>query len=396
MPALDVDALRADTPATADLIHLDNAGSSLPPQPVVEAVVDYVRAEAAMGGYRAQEALADRIDDFYAATATMLGCGREEVSFCGGASEAWWRAFTAFPLRPGDRVVAGSSEFQANAFGLLQARDRGVIVEVVPDDDDGVIDLAALGDLLEPPTRLIALTMVSMSNGAVQPAAEVGALARAAGLPYLLDACQAAGQRPLDVDALGCDALVYTGRKFMRGPRGTGVLYVRRSIRDRLGVIPFVDGRSAEWLDDGGWEAHDGSAAFEFGEQHYAGKVGLAVATRYALDTGLERIAARIGALAARFRSGLAELGGVRVLDRGRDRCGIVTFGVDGHTADHVGKRLRDNSINVSTPGRRNAQWDIGARGIDAVVRAGIHCFNTEDEIDRTLDVVASLTSPRC
>lgn len=389
---LDVSALRADTPATSSVAHLDNAGSSLAPTPVVEAIVDHVRLEAAVGGYRAADLAAERLDEFYAASAAMLGCAADEVSFAHGASEAWWRAFTAFPLGAGDRVIAGTSEFQANAFGLLQARERGVEVDVVPNDADGLIDLAELERRLDhPAVRLVCLTMISMSNGAIQPAAAVGTRCRAADVPYLLDACQAAGQLPLDVDELGCDALVYTGRKFMRGPRGTGVLYVRESIRDRMGTIPFVDGRSAEWLDDGGWTPHSGSAAFEFGEQHYAGKIGLGVATRYALDIGLDAIATRIDTLASRLRHRLGDCDGVTVRDLGGPRSGIVTFTHARHDAAAVGAALLDAHVHVSTPGRRNAQWDIGARGIEAVVRAGVHAFNTDDEIDRLVDVVAAL-----
>lgn len=388
---LDLASLRTDTPATAHVTHLDNAGSSLPPTPVLDAVVDYLRAEAAMGGYQAQGALADRLDDLYTATGLLLNCDPEEVSFVGGASEAWWRAFTALPLAAGDRVVVGTSEFQANAFGLLQARDRGVDVCVVANDEDGVIDLDALAALLDGPVALVCLTHVSMSNGAVQPAAAVGALAGEAGVPFLLDACQAAGQLPLDVDELGCDFLVYTGRKFMRGPRGTGVLYVRETVRDRLGPVPFVDGRSAEWHDDDTWSPHRGSAAFEFGEQFYAGKAGLAVATRYALDIGLGAIEARISALAERLRELLAGVDGVVVRDQGRRRCGIVTFTHERHDSATVGAALAAARVNVSVPGRRNAQWDLGSRGIADVVRAGLHAFNTDAEIERLVDVVADL-----
>lgn len=388
---IDIARVRADTLSCEDVIHLNHAGSSLPPRQVVAAVVDHLRSEERMGGYEAQAHHADLLDDFYAATATMLGCDTEEVSFVSSASEGWWRAFTAVPLRAGDRVLVASSEFQSNAFGLLQARDRGVEVVIIPDDEDGVVDLAAFDAGLDDRVALVCLTQISMSNGAIQPAAAIGERCRAAGVPFLLDACQAAGQLPLDVEELGCDFLVYTGRKFMRGPRGTGVLYVRESIRDRLGVIPFVDGRSAEWLDDGTWMPHAGSAAFEFGEQNYAGKVGLATATRYALDLGLDAIAERVRFLAHRLRSGLELIDDVVVRDLGRERGGIVTFTHARHDAPTVGRHLAEHGINVSTPGRRNAQWDIGARGIDAVVRAGVHYVNTEAELDRTLEVVAAL-----
>lgn len=388
---IDITAVRADTPAAADVVHLNNAGSSLPPTPVTEAVVDYLRAEARLGGYEAHEALLDRLDDFYAATATMLGCTVHELAFQSGASEAWWRAFTSVELQPGDRVLAGASEFQANAFGLLQARDRGVDVEVVPNDAAGEIDLDRFDQLVDDRVRLVCLTMVSMSNGAVQPAAEIGQRCREASVPFLLDACQAAGQLPLRVDELACDFLVYTGRKFMRGPRGTGVLYVNDRVRDRLGPIGYVDGRSAEWCDDGTWRPLPGGVGFEFGEQNYAGKAGLAVATRYALEIGLPDIATRVSELATRLRAELASIDGVAVHDEGRHRCGIVTFTHERHDPATIWRHLGDHGVNLSAPGRRNAQWDLGTRGIEAVVRAGVHYFNTDDEIGRLVELVNAL-----
>jgi selenocysteine lyase/cysteine desulfurase len=288
-------------------------------------------------------------------------------------------------------VLASSSEYQGNAFGLLQAWERGVVVDIVPDDASGMIDLDVLGSMIDERVKLVCLTQISMANGAVQPAAAVGRLCRDAGVPYLLDACQAAGQLPLDVDAIGCDFLCYTGRKWMRGPRGTGVLYARRSTVDALGPSPFVDGRSAEWLDRWDWQHTPGAQRFELGERSYAGQIGLAVATRYALDVGIESIAARISGLSGRLRAELSEIERVVVRDEGGDRSGIVTFTVDGRTALDVYADLADAGVFVGAPGRRNAQWDLGTRGIDAVVRVGVHYFNIDDELDRLVEAVSDI-----
>lgn len=388
---IDLDRLRAETVGVTHCIHLHNCGSSLPPDPVVDAQIAYLRAEQRMGGYEAATEHGAALDDFHAATAQMLNCDADEVAFQSGASEAWWRAFTAVPLGRGDRVLAGTSEFQANAFGLLQARERGVVVDVIPNDASGTIDLAALAAAIDDRVRLICLTQISMSNGAVHPAASVGTICRDAGVPFLLDACQVAGQRPLDVRELQCDFLVYTGRKFMRGPRGTGVLYARRATVDRLGSTPFVDGRSAQWTDADTWEHTPGAGRFEFGERNYAGQVGLAVATRYAIEVGLDAISDRVTELAGALRTELGSLAAVRCRDEGLDRSGIVTFTVDGLTPAEVQSRLATRRINVGAPGRSNAQWDIGRRGMDGVVRVGVHYFNTMDELRQLVDAVADL-----
>lgn len=394
---LDLDRLRADTPGASLVAHLNNCGSSLPPEPVVDAMVDYLRTEAQMGGY---EIAADRdadLADFYAATAAYLACDPAEVAFSSGAGEAWWRAFTSVPLVEGDRILVTSSEYQANAFGWMTASERGVLVDVIPNDADGVVDLDAMVELLDERVRLVSFTMISLGNGAVQPAAEAVARLRAAGSDaiFLLDACQAAGQLPLDVDELGCDFLVYTGRKFMRGPRGTGVLYARADVLDRLGPPVFVDGRSAVWQPDGGYEVLSGAQRFEFGEFGYGAKVGLAVATRYMLDVGIDAIAERVQQLSTRLRSELASIEGVQVHDQGRVRSGIVTFTVDEVASADMTAVLRAGGVNTSAPHRTAAQLDLGARGIDDVVRAGVHYFNTDSELDRLIEIVQAAAAPQ-
>ncbi len=387
---LDLARLRADTPGAELVAHLNNCGSSLPPQPVVDAMVDYLQAEARTGGYEIAADRADELGDFYDATAQYLGCDPSEVAFSSGAAEAWWRAFTSVPLSAGDRILVTSSEYQANAFGWMTATERGVDVEIIPNDDDGVVDLDAMVERIDERVRLVSFTMISLGNGAVQPAAEAARRLRATGSNafFLLDACQAAGQLPLDVDELGCDFLVYTGRKFMRGPRGTGVLFVRSGVLDRLGPPVFVDGRSAIWRPDGGYEVLPGAQRFEFGEFGYGAKVGLATATRYLLDVGTAAIAERVQSLATRLRADLEAIDGAHVHDQGRIRSGIVTFTVDGVASPDLCATLRARGVNTSAPHRSAAQLDLGARGINDVVRAGVHYFNTDQELDRLLEVV--------
>ncbi|MCP3973995.1 MAG: aminotransferase class V-fold PLP-dependent enzyme [bacterium] len=388
---IDVAQARADTLGCESVAHLNNAGSSLPPRQVVDAVVDYLRVEEMMGGYEAAAHAGAELDAVYSSAAHMLNCRPDEIAFTANASDSWWRAFSSIALQRGDRVLLGHSEFQSNAFGLLQAAERGVLLDVVPNTPTGEIDLEALDRRLNDDVKLVCLTQISMANGSIHPAAAVGERARSVGATYLLDACQAAGQLPLDVEELGCDFLAFTGRKFMRGPRGTGILYARESIHDRLHPSPFVDGRSAEWTSPMTYELQPDARRFEFGEQNFAGKIGLAVAIDYALSIGLEPIAARVGELAAELRRRLRYLPGVEVRDEGQHQSGIVTFTLDGHAPLEVQGELGRHGVNVSAPGRRNAQLDLGVRGLDAVVRAGIHYYNTEDEIQRLVAVVATM-----
>ncbi|MEM7275844.1 MAG: aminotransferase class V-fold PLP-dependent enzyme [Actinomycetota bacterium] len=391
MSGIDVDAVRADTPGCATVIHLNNCGAALPPRPVVDAMVDYLEREARVGGYEQMAAAAEAVDLVYDAGARLLGCDLSEVAFTTGASEAWWRAFLSVPLVAGDRVLVGRTEYVANALALLQAAERGVSVEVVPDDDTGQIDLAALASMLDDRVALVCLTPIAMTNGLVNPTAEVGALAKEAGAYFLVDACQAAGHIPIDVESWGCDFLSFTGRKFVRGPRGTGMLYVRGTVMDELIPPTFIDGRSATWSDDAAYHLQPTARRFELFERSFGAQVGFGVAMDYALALGLEAIEARTSALAERLRADLAELDGIRVLDTGTRRCGIVTFDVAGMAAAEVTSRLAAVGINTGSPDITGSRYDVGSRGVTAVVRAGVHYYNTEAELDRTVEAVAEL-----
>lgn len=397
---LDIAALRDDTPALSEAIgnppiHFNNCGSSLPPAPVLAATIDYLQYEARFGGY---EAAADRIHDLdavYRAGSEMLGCGAEELAFTTSAGVSWWRAFEAVGLRPGDRVLISTTEYQANAFAFLQAQRAGVIVDTVPATDSGEIDLDALRSLLDERVRLVSLTHISMTNGMVQPAAEVGAIVAETDALYLLDSCQAAGQMPLDVDHLQCDFLAFTGRKFLRGPRGTGLLYVRSGIMDRLADSSYIDGRSATWTTLDRYDLHPTAQRFEMGEYTYGAKVGFGVAIDYALRIGLDAIADRVTDLSADLRTALGELDGVQVLDQGSIQSGIVTFTIEGVDAADAVDRLRGDGINTSPLDASLAQLDLGQRGIPSVVRAGVHYFNTDEEIARLVAGVSDCLTGR-
>ncbi|MDA3040575.1 MAG: aminotransferase class V-fold PLP-dependent enzyme [Actinomycetota bacterium] len=386
-----LDSFRRDTPAVELLLHFNNAGAALSPRPVVDAVIGHVELEAQVGGYEAAALAADAEAVLYRSAAHLLNCEQREVAFAVSASEAWWRAFSALPLQAGDRVLCGHSEYISNAFGLIQARNRGVSVELIPDDKSGQIDLEELEAALDERVKLVALTHVPTSSGLVNPAEEVGALAKNVGALYLLDACQSAGQLPLDVQAIGCDFLSITGRKFLRAPRGTGLLFARSSVLPELGHSPFIDGRSAQWTSPWEYQLDPTARRFELFEVSYAAKLGLGVAIDYALDVGLDRIAHRVGRLAAALRSALVEVPGVEVHDQGERRCGIVTFSIGGMPASEVTTSLRQRRINTSFGTASAAQFDLGLRGVPEVVRASVHYYNTEDEVGRFVDEVRTL-----
>ena len=392
--SIDVDRVRADTPGLARRIHLNHAGASPSPRPVLDATIDHLRREAEIGGYEAAAEQADAVAATYTSVARLLGCHPSEVALTTSATTAWEQAFWSLRWNPGDVVLTSHAEYVSNALSLLLARDRaGVEVRLVPDDPSGQLDADALGPMLEDPAvALVAVTHVPTQGGLVNPAAAIGARCRAAGVPFLLDACQSVGQLPTRVDELGCDLLSATGRKYLRAPRGTGFLYVRTSMLDRMSPAR-ADAGSADWTSAATYRFVDGAKRFETWERSIAGVLGLGAAVDYALDLTLDAIAARIGPLADGFRDRLGAVPGVTVQDRGRQRCGIVTFTVDGHDPDEVRDALAGEAVNVWVTHAGQARFDLDDRGITTMVRASLHYTTTDDELDRVTDLVAAVAA---
>jgi selenocysteine lyase/cysteine desulfurase len=325
----------------------------------------------------------------YRAIAQLIGCEVDEVAVVENATRAWDMAFYAMSFNPGDRILTAHAEYASNVIAFLQvARRTGAVIEVVDDDEHGQLCVADLRQRLEGrdgkggEVKLIAITHVPTQGGLVNPAEQVGALAREAGVPFLLDACQSVGQLPIDVQRIGADLISATGRKYLRGPRGTGFLYVRRSILDQL-EPPFLDLHAATWTAPARYEIRPDARRFENWETNYAGKIGLGVAVDYALSWGLDAITARVTALAEGLRERLLALDGVRVHDQGQHRCGIVSFTVEGVPAQDVQRRLAESGVNTSVSHASSARLDLPRRGLSELVRASVHYYNTDDELDR-------------
>ena len=380
---IDVDRVRADTPACDRMIHFNNAGSSLQPRAVTEAVMRHLAREQEIGGYEAEAEAADEIAAFYSGFGEMLGVDASEIAYVENATRAWDMAFYGLPLREGDRILTHASEYASNYLALLQqAKRRGLHVDLVPSDGSGQIDVEALEKMITSHTRLIALTHVPTQGGLVNPAEDVGRVARNHGLLYMLDACQSVGQMPVDVRKIRCHVLSGTGRKFLRGPRGTGFLYVSNEILNQI-EPPFIDLHAATWTAADHYELAEGARRFENYESYVAGRVGLARAISYANDVGLANIDGYVSALASDLRQRLADLPGVTVHDLGERKCGIVTFRVEHEAPKDTALRLAESRMNVSVSIQRYAQLDLGARNLDALTRASVHYFNTSDEVER-------------
>ena len=389
--AIDVEQCRAETPGCSNVLHFNNAGAALPPQPVLDAQVGHLKREAAIGGYEAEAEAESQLQHTYDAIARMLDCTPEEVAIVENATRAWDMAFYAMPFEEGDRILTSRAAYASNHIACLQvARRTGAEVDVVPHDEYGQIDVEALRSMMDDRVALLALTHVPTNGGLVNPAAQVGEIAGEAGVPFLLDACQSAGQMPLSVDEIGCTMLSATGRKYLRGPRGTGFLYVQKDWIERL-EPPLLDLHAATWTGPDTYEIHSDARRFETYEGHVAGAVGLGVAVEYALTLGLEAISERVQMLADTLRTALSGASGVTVHDAGRTRCGITTFSAEQKTAPAIQMALREHDINVSVSTPSSTRLDAEARGLPDLVRASVHYYNTEAEIERFVSRLKSV-----
>jgi cysteine desulfurase / selenocysteine lyase len=387
---IDVPAVRAATPGCAEVIHFNNAGAALPPKVVTDAVIEYTMREALIGGYEAQDAAAAEIAATYDALATLLGARSSQIALIENATRAWDMAFYGIPLERGDRILTCRSEYASNYLAYLQvSHRRGVRIDLIPDNEYGELDTEAAARLLDQDVKLISITHVPTNGGLVNPAGAIGQLARSAGCYYLLDACQSVGQMPIDAAAIGCDFLSSTGRKFLRGPRGTGFLYVSERALAEV-EPPFIDGRAATWTTPNAFEFRRDARRFENWEFNCATRIGLGTAARYATDLGLGAIWQRVQSLAARLRDRLAQIPGVQVCDQGRIRCGIVSFVRQGISPEAVKAGLARQRINVSVSDAAWTRLDMDERGIPALVRASVHYYNTDEEIDTFIDALAA------
>ena len=345
---MDITKARNETPGCEEVLHFNNAGAALMPKAVIDAVSEHFQLEVHKGGYEAAEINQQKIKNFYTSAAKLINCSPQEIAFIENATRAWDMLFYSLPFKKGDRILTAEAEYASNYIAFLQiAKKTGAVIDVIPNDETGQLSIDALKQMVGPDVKLIAITHVPTQGGLVNPAAAVGKIAQASNIFYLLDATQSVGQMPIDVEQIGCDALCATGRKYLRGPRGTGFLYVRKAKLLSL-EPPFLDLHAATWTDINSYQIKNDATRFETWERNYSNMIGLGSAIDYAMQWGMLAIWKRISLLADHLRTKLSENPRVTLYDLGKEKCGIVTFNVSGLDPHEVNTRLNEKGINVS------------------------------------------------
>jgi selenocysteine lyase/cysteine desulfurase len=386
---------RALTPGcgpTLGLVHLNHAGSSLPPASVLDAQMRHLEREAVEGGYEAAAATADLDAAVYGSISRLVGARPQEIARFEHATAAWNAAFWSVPMGEGQRILVHDHEYGANAVAFIRAVEtRGVSIERVPSDESGQVSVAAMADSLAGgDVALVSLTHVPTNGGLVNPAAEIGRLTRAAGVPYLIDACQSVGQLAIDVDEIGCDFLSATGRKYLRGPRGTGFLFVSEAILDRA-VPSQPDHHGVHLVSADRYELAADARRFEYWEYNHAAWLGLGAAVDHALRWGIDRIEATVAARAAELRT-MLRAAGFTVHDEGMRQCGIVTTSSgpnDRRSAVELRELLTRHGVNSSTTLTDSSLYDVERRNLPQMLRLSVHYTTTPDELAHTVDVLS-------
>jgi selenocysteine lyase/cysteine desulfurase len=387
----EIQQFRTETKGTTVKIHFNNAGSSLPPDVVVETVISYLNEEAIYGGYETEYKYKDQLDNTYALIARLINADKDEIAIVENASAAWLMAFNGIGFKKGDVVITSEMEYVTNIIGLLDAKKtHSIEIKVIPNDEYGNFSLPALKAAISPQTKLIAITHIPSTAGSMMPIVEIGKIARKHNILYLVDACQSVGQLPVDVKEIDCDMLAVTGRKYLRAPRGTGFLYVRKEVQDKLKPI-FMDGFNTQWVTEDDFKIRNDGRRFELYEKNRALTLGLGKAVDYALNIGVDKIWQRIQQLADHMRSQLENIDGITIHDIGDQKCGIVTFSVDGKDCASVKSMLVEKQINVSVGLAKSTLFYMNKNNLASVVRASVHYYNTENEIKMLCNALTSI-----
>ena len=382
---------RKETKGTGQKIHFNNAGASLSPDVVVSAVVDYLQEEALVGGYEIEARYKEQLDNTYPLIARLINASPDEIAVVENASQAWGLAFNGIDFKKDDVIITSEMEYVTNLLGFLHVKKtHGVSIRVIPNDADGNFSLPELEAAITPQTRLIAITHIASTAGGMTPIAEIGNIARKHGILYLVDACQTAGQVPINVEEIGCDILSVTGRKYLRAPRGTGFLYVRKQVQKDLAPF-FMDGHTALLNSENDYVIRDDGRRFELYEKNRALTLGLAKAVEYALNIGVDRIWQRIQLLAGSMRQQLKAMECITVHDSGGQQCGIVTFSLNGLDSELVKNKLAQRDINVSVGLAKSTLLYMNKNHLSSIIRASVHYYNTETEIKALCDALTGI-----
>ena len=391
---IDIEKIRAETPGIEFSTHLNACGASLMPQSVVDVIVEHTQLEALMGGYEAESKKIDGLNKIYDTVAEHIGASSREIALMENATVAWSHAFYALPLKSGSKILTSEAEYAANYVAFLQRAKRDNIkIDIIPSDQNGTLDVNALEAMVDERVGLIAISWIPTNGGLVNPAENVGQVAKKHNIPYLLDACQVAGQMPINVNKIGCDFLSATGRKFLRGPRGTGFLYIKEKWLSTIEPA-MIDHFGAPWVKKNVYELREDARRFETWENSYALRAGLGEAIKYAEEIGIDLIHERVQLLAKLNRELLSEIENIQLRDIGIKQCGIISFSIEEkNDPKKIVDQMSEAGFAIGLVDPESTLIDSEKRNLPTLLRMAPHYYNTEDEIVKAVKELSLLLS---
>jgi len=389
---IDIEKIRAETLGIEFSTHLLACGSSLMPKNVVDAIIQHTQLEALMGGYEAEAKKADELNNIYNIVAEHIGANSHEIALMENSTVAWSHAFYSLPLNSGSKILTSEAEYAANYVAFLQRAKRdNLIIDIVPSDESGTLDTNALESMVDEEVGLIAISWIPTNGGLVNPAEKVGQISKKYNIPYLLDACQAAGQMSIDVEKIGCDFLAATGRKFLRGPRGTGFLYIKDKWLSIIEPV-MIDHFGAPWVSKNTYELREDARRFETWENSYALRIGLGEAITYAEEIGIDLIHERVQLLARLNRKLLSEVKNVQVRDIGTEQCGIISFSIEEEKdPKKIVDQMSEAGFTIGSVEPESTLIDSEKRNLPTLLRMAPHYYNTEEEIEKAVKQISLL-----
>ncbi len=393
--AAEIDRFRSETPGTQNLIHLNNAGAALMPSPVKQTIDQYLSSEMEYGGYETAALQREGLDAFYSAIAQLLNTDEKQIAFAYNATDAYNKALSSIPFEKGDVILTSLNDYVSNQIAFLQLQKlKGVEIVYSQDLPSGGLDPSDMIQKMDQHRpKLVAVTHVPTNSGLIQDVHTIGGACRERDILYLVDACQSVGQLVVDVQEIACDFLSATTRKFLRGPRGTGFLYVSQKVLSRGYSPVFMDLHSAFWSAEDQYEIRADAKRFELWEKPYAFMLGAAKAAAYANDIGMPRIESYVKELAQYLRKGLSDIAPIKVVDLGKEKAAIVTLYIPGYDPIDLQEKLRLAGINTSHTTWEYNRFDMGAKQVPWILRLSPHYYNTIAELSSTLSTLERIIS---
>lgn len=384
---MNVLKVREDFPILKDVIYLDSAATSLTPEPVLKAAMDYYyhyRANVGRGVYRTAQLADQKYRDAHKRVARFIGGRKGETAFTKNTTESINAVAYGLKWKKGDRIVATLLEHHSNLLPWMRLREKGIELSIVKPDESGYLDPSDFEREVDDRTRLVAVSHLSNVLGTIAPVKEISRICRDHGTSLLVDGAQSVPHMAVDVERLGCDFLCFSGHK-MLGPTGAGVLWMR----DADSIEPLLTGGGmVEDVSPDGFERKKGYEGFEAGTPDISAGIGLGAAVDYLERIGIDEIAAHETKLAERLLRGLQELDGVEIYGpkETKGRSGVISFNVAGLLPHEVALMLDQASNTAVRSGLHCCiplMKHLGLR--QGCVRASLYLYNTEDEVERLL-----------